>query len=134
LVRAEETRVIRPAAVLNESSAFAVLSELRRLDVASGGVWKTSASLWQRYDGPWTGRNGDRGTAQLLGSIAVMYDTPLRREITIYKVTVSPYGLDSGWSVETLTDDALAHAQLSLAACPRASIADPPPRDPFWRP
>jgi hypothetical protein len=132
LGRDEETRIIRPAAVLNESSALLVLAELRRLDVTRGGPWKTTASLWQRYDGPFTGAAGDRGSAQLLGSIAVMYDAPLRREITIYKVTVSPAGLETGWAVESLTDDALAHAGLTLATCPRASMADPPPRDPFW--
>ena len=55
-----------------------------------------TSSLWQRYDAPWDGVGGTRGEAQLLGSIAVMYDSPHRHEITIYKVTVTERGLDQG--------------------------------------
>ena len=129
----EVTRIIRPAAVLDERAAAQVLRELRRLDVASGGTWNATASLWQRYDHPWDGVGGTRGGARLLGSIAVMYDAPHRHEITLYKVTVSEYGLGAGWSVEALCDDALTWAGLTLATCPRAELADPPVRDPFKR-
>lgn len=127
----DEVRIIRPAAVLDERAALRVLAELKRLDVANGGVWNATSSLWQRYDMPWDGAGGTRGGARLLGSIAVMYDAPNRHQITIYKVTVTPYGLDSGWAVESLTDDALTWAGLSLNTCPRAELADPPRRDPF---
>ena len=127
----DDVRIIRPAAVLDERAAGRVLTELKRLDVAEGGVWNATSSLWQRYDVPWDGPGGTRGNARLLGSVAVMYDAPNRHQITIYKVTITPYGLDSGWVVETLTDDALTWAGLSLATCPRAELADPPGRDPF---
>jgi len=127
----DDVRIIRPAAVLDERAAGRVLTELKRLDVADGGVWNATSSLWQRYDVPWDGPGGTRGNARLLGSVAVMYDAPNRHQITIYKVTITPYGLDSGWVVETLTDDALTWAGLSLATCPRAELADPPGRDPF---
>jgi hypothetical protein len=127
----DEVRIIRPAAVLDERAALRVLSELKRLDVGTGGVWNATSSLWQRYDMPWDGPGGTRGNARLIGSIAVMYDSPNRHQITIYKVTVTPFGLDSGWAVETLTDDALTWVGLSLATCPRAELADPPTRDPF---
>jgi hypothetical protein len=127
----DEVRIIRPAAVLDERAAMRVLGELKRLDVAEGGVWNATSSLWQRYDMPWDGPGGTRGVARLLGSIAVMYDAPNRHQITIYKVTVTPYGLDSGWAVESLTDDALTWAGLSLVTCPRAELTDPPRRDPF---
>ena len=60
-----------------------------------------------------------------------MYDSPNRHQITIYKVTITPYGLESGWIVESLTDDALTWAGLTLATCPRAELAEPPRRDPF---
>ena len=130
----EEIRVIRPAAVLDTRTAALVISELTRLDVAQGGIWNATSSLWQRYDSPWDGIGGSRGGSQLLGSIAVMYDAPHRHEITIYKVTVSPYGLENGWSVDTLCDDALSWVGLTLANCPRAELATPPPRDPFHRP
>jgi hypothetical protein len=127
----EDVRIIRPAAVLDERAAVQVLTQLRRLDVATGGTWNATSSLWQRYDRPWDGPGGTRGSATLIGSIAVMYDSPHRHEITVYKVTVSVYGLENGWSVESLCDDALSWAGLTLATCPRAELADPPIKDPF---
>ena len=127
----EDVRIIRPAAILDERAAAQVLQQLRRLDVASGGVWNATSSLWQRYDAPWDGVGGTRGDAQLLGSIAVMYDSPHRHEITIYKVTVSENGLDQGWTVESLCDDALIWAGLTIATCPRAELTTPPVADPF---
>jgi hypothetical protein len=130
----EDVRIIRPAAILDARAAAQVLQQLRRLDVSAGGVWNASSSLWQRYDHPWDGPGGTRGDAVLLGSVAVMYDAPHRHEITIYKVTVSEAGLDQGWTVESLCDDALNWAGLTLATCPRAELADPPVADPFKHP
>ncbi|MFZ0323605.1 MAG: hypothetical protein WAN48_05670 [Actinomycetes bacterium] len=95
----DDVRIIRPAAVLDERAAGRVLVELQRLDVGHGGVWNATSSLWQRYDVPWDGPGGTRGNARLLGSVAVMYDAPNRHQITIYKVTITPYGLDAGWVV-----------------------------------
>jgi len=129
----EETRVIRPAAVLDQRTAARVLHELARLDVGKGGVWNASSSLWQRYDQEWNGPGGARGTAQLIGSIAVMYDSPNRHQITIYKVTVSPHGLELGWTVDSLCDDALSWVGLTLDSCPRAELMVPPSHDPFKR-
>jgi hypothetical protein len=130
-VMRDEVRIIRPAAILDERAASRVLEELKRLDVSNGGVWNATSSLWQRYDLEWDGPGGTRGRARLLGSVAVMYDAPNRHQITIYKVTITPYGLESGWAVETLTDDALTWAGLTLDTCPRAELGDPPVRDPF---
>jgi hypothetical protein len=115
----DDVRIIRPAAILDERAANRVLDELKRLDISAGGVWNATSSLWQRYDTPWDGMGGTRGNARLLGSIAVMYDAPNRHQITIYKVTVTPYGLESSW------------AGLTLETCPRAELGDPPRRDPF---
>ena len=128
-----DTRIIRPAAVLGTRAAAEVVRNLQRLDVSRGGTWNASSSLWQRYDRPWDGPGGTRGGAQLVGSIAVVYDSPTRHSITIYKVTVSSHGMDSGWSVDSLCDDALGWAGLSLATCPRAEMPQPPSRDPFHR-
>jgi len=130
----EEIRIIRPAAILDERAGSQVLQQLRRLDVSSGGIWNASSSLWQRYDAPWDGVGGTRGEAALLGSIAVMYDSPHRHEITIYKVTVTEKGLGQGWTVDSLCDDALIWGGLTIATCPRAELADPPVADPFRRP
>jgi hypothetical protein len=46
-------------------------------------------------------------------------------------VTVTPAGLDLGWTVEDLCDDALAAGGLTLASCPRAEISNAPKSDPF---
>ena len=129
----EDVRIIRPAAVLDERSAAGVLKELDRLDVSVGGAWSASSSLWQRYDRPWDGPGSTRGSATLIGSIAVMYDAPNRHQITIYKVTVTDAGRNAGWTVESVCDDALGSVGLSLATCPRAELAQPPVRDPFKR-
>jgi hypothetical protein len=127
----ELDRVIRPAAVLDPRTAALVLSMLTQQDVGAGGLWNASSTLWQRYDQPWNGPGGTRGDSHLVGSIAVMYDAPHRHEITIYRVTVTEAGQAFGWSVESLCDDALTWAGLTLESCPRAELATPPLRDPF---
>jgi hypothetical protein len=131
-VAREDVRIIRPGAVLDERAAAGILRELRRLDVSAGGTWNATSSLWQRYDGPWDGPGGSRGTSGLVGSIAVMYDSPHRHQITMYKVTVTERGLDGGWSVDSLCDDALTWVGLTLTTCPRAHLTAPPARDPFY--
>ena len=125
--------VIRPSAVLPVDAAACILAALRRADVGAGGVWNATSSLWQRYDRPWDPAGGGRGGAQLLGSIAVVYDQPRRNEITVYKVSVSPCAAAAGWTTERLCDDALGHAGLTIATCPRADLAAPPASDPFRR-
>jgi len=132
-VPAEDVRIIRPAAVLDERAAASVLKELDRLDVSVQGLWSASSALWQRFDRPWDGPGGTRGSSTLVGSIAVMYDAPNRHQITIYKVTVTDAGRTAGWTVESVCDDALGWVGLSLATCPRAELAQPPLRDPFKR-
>lgn len=129
----EATTVIRPSAVLGEKAARAVVAELEARDVARGGVWSASSGLWQRYDQPWNGVGGTRGTAQLVGSIAAVYGTPSKYDITIYRVTTTEHGLAAGWTVERLCDDALQYADLTLATCPRAALVAPPSPDPFRR-
>ena len=44
------SEVIRPAAIIPEESARAVLVELALRDVQNGGVWQSEPSLWSRYD------------------------------------------------------------------------------------
>jgi hypothetical protein len=126
--------VIRPAAILGIAAAARILQSLEQYDVACGGVWSATPGMWQRFDQPWNGLAGSRGAAQLVGTIAVVYDEPRRNEITIYKVAVTPAAAAVGWSVERLCDDALAFAGLTLATCPRAALAAPPRPDPFHVP
>lgn len=119
------TEVIRPAAVLPESAARAVLVELAMHDVHGSGVWHAQPTLWRRFDRPWDG--DDRpGTAELVGTMQVAYGTPTRYEITIYRATITKFGTTHGWTVETLCDEALGFGGLTLANCPRADIKPPP--------
>lgn len=127
----DHERILRPSAVLKSEAAALIVKALERCDVSCDGVWNASTSLWQRYDKPWNGFAGARGTAELVGSIAVVYDSPVRHEITIYKVTLTQPALAVGWTVERLCDDALTWAGLTLASCPRAHLLPPPPPDPF---
>jgi hypothetical protein len=95
-------------------------------------VWSASAGLWQRYDRPWDGVGGLRGTSQLVGTIGAVYGTPSKYDITIYRVTVTSFGAEHGWTVERICDDALQYADLTLASCPRTTLDGAAP-DPFRR-
>ncbi len=119
------TEVIRPAAVVPEESARAVLVELALRDVQNGGLWLSDPSRWARYDMPWVGL-GQPGPAQLIGTIQVAYGTPTRYEITIYRATITRHGTELGWTVTRLCDEALGFGSLDLATCPRASLGSPP--------
>jgi len=130
-VSGDVTTVIRPAAVVPEAAATAIVRALSMLDVSKGGVWNASATVWQRFSGPWDGPGCTRGTAQLVGTIAVAYEMPVRHHITVYRVTVTDAGLQEGWTVESLTDEALGYGGLTLRDCPRAELAAPPVPDPF---
>jgi hypothetical protein len=132
-VSGDSTTVIRPSAILNEKAAHVVVQELERRDVSRGGVWNATPGLWQRYDQPWNGVPSGPGSAVLVGSIAAIYGNPGKYDITIYRVTTTEPGRALGWSVEALCDDALQHAGLTLATCPRATLAAPPKPDPFRR-
>lgn len=123
--------MIRPAAVVPEVAANRIISELTSRDVSRGGVWNASATVWQRYSAPWDGLGGTRGSAFVVGTIAVAYGTPIRDHITIYRVTVTDQGNELGWTVDQLCDEALGFGDLSLAICPRAEMAAPPTPDPF---
>ena len=121
--------ILRPSAIVPAAAAVRVVETLEAMDVSKGGLWNATTSVWQRYDKPWTG--GVRGDSQLIGTIAVVYDQPRHNEITIYKVTISEAAAKVGWTTDTLCDDALMHARLTLATCPRADLQQPPSKDPF---
>lgn len=119
------SEVIRPAAVLPEQAARAVLFELSMRDVRDGGQWIAAPTSWSLYDGPW-GRSDGPAMTQLIGTMHVTYGTPTRYEITIFRATVTAFGMAAGWDVVRLCDEALQHAGLSLANCPRAQLSPPP--------
>jgi hypothetical protein len=116
------TEVIRPAAIIPEEATRSILMELALRDVRAGGVWLAEPSVWRRYDRP----AGQGAEPQLLGSIQVAYGTPTRYEITVYRVTVTSLGQERGWTVNSLSDDALRFGGLTLAECPRAQLKPPP--------
>jgi hypothetical protein len=120
------TEVIRPAAVLMESAAREILRGLAEDDVREGGNWLTSPGVWQRYDRPWKFESKDPGEAIHLGTIRSIYDSPHRYFVTIFRASITAAGLAQGWSVDLLCDDALKHAGLTLAECPRANVMATP--------
>jgi hypothetical protein len=119
------SEVIRPAAIVPEEAARAILVELALRDVQNGGVWQSEPQLWSLYDRPWHGYDNPAG-AELVGSIQVAYGTPTKYEITIYRVTVTRFGTSAGFTVGSLTDAALTFGGLTLDECPRATLNAPP--------
>lgn len=119
------TEVIRPAAIVSEEFARQILVELALADVKRGGLWAAVPSRWARYDKPWN-LAGEPDGSQLIGTIEVAYGTPTRYDITIYRVTITRLGEMLGWTVTTLSDDALKFGGLDLATCPRADLSPPP--------
>ncbi len=120
------SEVIRPAAVLMETAAREILAGLAEDDVHAEGHWLTSTGVWQRYDRPWPDGAAEPGNAIHLGTIRSVYDSPQRYAVTIFRASVTPQGIEQGWTVDSLCDDALQHAGLTLASCPRAELAAPP--------
>lgn len=119
------TEVIRPAAIVPEDAAQAILVELSLNSVHTAGTWLGEASRWSRYDRPWT-QPAEPGEAGLIGTIQIAYGTPTKYEITIYRVTITQLGSELGWTVQSLSDEALRFGDLSLSQCPRAFMQDPP--------
>ena len=71
------SEVIRPAAIVPEESARAILVELALRDVQNNGLWQSEPSLWSRYDRPCQSYVNPAG-AELIGTIQVAYGTPTR--------------------------------------------------------
>src|SRR4051794_41244638 len=86
------SEVIRPAAIVPEEAARAVLVELALRDVQNGGGWQSEPPLWSLYDRPWHGYNNPAGAA-LIGTIPGAYRTPTKHDITIYPATLPRFGV-----------------------------------------
>jgi hypothetical protein len=119
------TQVLRPSAVLPETAARSVLAGLAERDARTGGFWITEPTLWRRFDGPWEEPDSP-GSSELIGAIQVAYGTPTRYQITIYRCTLTLYGLGHGFTVETLCNEALGFGGLDLDSCPQADLKPPP--------
>jgi hypothetical protein len=120
------TEVIRPSAILGETEARQVRSELAARDARAEGCWMATPSVWERYDRPWSTPD-DPGAAKLMGSMHVIYDSPQRYQITIYRAVITIHGHDQGWNVTSLCNEALGFADLSIDTCQRADLRPPPP-------
>src|SRR3954469_21524171 len=120
------SEVIRPAAVIPEEAARAVLMELALRDVRVGGVWEANPSVGGGFASPFAGPNATPGSAELIGTIQIAYGVPTRYEITIFRATITRLGSEMDWSVNGLCDEALAYGGLTLATCPRADLKAPP--------
>lgn len=118
------SEVIRPAAVVPEESARAILAALQARSVEKDGCWVATVRQWSRYDRP--GIAGGAPVGQLLGWLEAIYGATTRYEVTIYRATVTAAGTAAGWTVEKLCDEPLGYGGLSLATCPRAQMQPPP--------
>ncbi len=98
---------VRPALVLPDREARALLAAAEHADVAQGGRFSAGPAGVQVWSGPWNGPMGSRGSALHLGSVDWSYDTPSRHYITIYRVLVTSRGAAAG-------QDALSVLQLVL--------------------
>ncbi len=122
--------VIRPAALLSEEATRDILAGLEADDVRKGGYWLARPGVWQRYFEPWapgTPVPTDGPGPGCLGTVSCIYDSPRRYTVTVFRVSVTPFGADQGWSVSSLCDDAFRHAGITLDSCPRVPM-DPAPR------
>jgi hypothetical protein len=117
----ELTRSLCPAAVLRPFEVDQVIAALRLRDVAVGGVWSASPGVWQRWDRGWDGPGGMPGTAQAVGTIGAAYGVPVRGDIAIIRGAVTAHGHELGWTVESLCNDVLGHAGLTLDTCARVA-------------
>jgi hypothetical protein len=119
------TEVIRPAAVVPEAAARAILKRMALLNIYTGGLWLAELNRWVRYDHTWSAP-GDPGNAHRLGTLKITYGSPRKYEITIYQVMITQIGADSGCTMQSLCDEALGFGDLTLADCPRAALSAPP--------
>ena len=118
--------VIRPAAVLSEVHARQILTGLAGDDVHSGGHWWTRVGTWRRYASPWAPGADEPGDAVHIGTMSTVYDSPARYCVTVFRASLTAYGLRQGWTTESLCNDAFQHAGLTLSDCPRAALNAPP--------
>jgi hypothetical protein len=119
------TEVIRPAAIIPEAAARAILTGMAVSSVYTDGLWLAEPSRWIRYDQPWT-HPLDQGRTNRLGIIRVTYGMPTKYEITIFQVAVTQAGRAAGFTPLSLAEEALQFGGLTLAACPRAQLEPPP--------
>lgn len=119
------SEIIRPAAIVPEDAARQILATLQAQALDKGGCWVATPRQWCRYET--SGIDSlRRPIGELIGCIEAVYGATTRYEVTLYRVTVTPYGTEVGWTVESLCDEPLSYGGLTLATCPRAKMQPPP--------
>ena len=121
---------VRPAIVLPDREARALLAAAARDDISSGGCFSAGPAGIQVWSGPWNGLLGRHGDARHLGSVDWSYDTPTRHYITVYRVLVTGEGHAAGETPQSLLDRVLALAGVQ-APSDALTMPLPPQRDPF---
>jgi hypothetical protein len=126
------TSQVRPALVLPEQQARALLDAASREDVSQTGCFAAGPAGIQVWSGPFDGPGGVRGSAVHLGSIDWTYDTPAKHWALIYRAMVTHEGVARGESTTTVLARVLALTGLSVEG-DRVTLPAPPLRDPFRR-
>jgi hypothetical protein len=126
------TSQVRPALVLPELQARALLDAAAREDVSSHGGFSAGPAGIQVWSGPFDGPEGRRGTAVHLGSIDWTYDTPAKHWALIYRAMVTQEGIERGESTLSVLTRVLSLTGLSIEG-DRVQLPTPPVRDPFRR-
>lgn len=126
------TSAVRPALVLPEEHARALLDAAARLDVRTGGRMHGGLAGIQVWNGPFDGEAGGPGSAVQLGAVDWTYDTPARHWALIYRAMVTQGGIDAGETTTSILTQVLRLAGLTVSG-DRVQLAVPPPRDPFKR-
>jgi hypothetical protein len=126
------TSQVRPALVLPERQARALLDAAGQEDVSTGGCFAAGPAGIQVWSGPFDGEGGGKGTAMHLGSIDWTYDTPAKHWAMIYRAMVTHDGVERGETTTTILAHVLELTGLSVDG-DRVSLPSPPQRDPFRR-
>src|SRR3954449_4207422 len=126
------TSQVRPALVLPERQARALLDAAAREDVGAGGCFAAGPAGIQAWSGPFDGPGGGKGSAVHLGSIDWTYDTPAKHWAMIYRAMVTHEGVALGETTTTVLARVLALTGLSIEG-DRVQLPSPPVRDPFRR-
>jgi hypothetical protein len=126
------TSQVRPALVLPELQARALLDAAGREDVSRRGCFSAGPAGIQIWSGPFDGPDGGHGSAVLLGSVDWTYDTPAKHWALIYRAMVTQDGLEYGETTTSMLARVLALTGLGIEG-DRVQLPRPPVRDPFKR-
>lgn len=124
------TSAVRPALVLPERQARALLEAADREDVGRGGCFAAGPAGVQVWSAPFDGAGGSKGSAVHLGSVDWTYDTPVKHWTMIYRAMVTQEGVARGETTASILGRVLGLTGLTVEG-DRVQLAEAPRRDPF---